>query len=318
MTKPSLKTIAWEGVPINKPGMYGGMDIDIYHASGVCEGPSISSSGLRQIFNESPAHFFAQWRGNPKRVDKPESRHFIIGRAAHHLHLGQQNFSSMFEVQPTEYEDEKTGEVKPWNNNANACKRWHAARKEEGKTVLNAKEAEQIIGMAEELGRHPIVAHGALNGLVERSMFWKDEKTGIWLKSRPDAIPGDSGDFVDYKTTTSVEWTALVRSIYDFGYNQQGALVRQAARAVLKIPNPSFSLVFQEKEPPHCVRVVTLKDNDLELGDKQNRAALDLFAKCLKENHWPGPGGDQRDADPIEMSEAAHKWVDDRLALMGV
>ena len=312
-----MKTIKWDGQPISVPGMYSGIDIDIYHAAKICDGPSISSSGLRKITQESPAHFFAQWRGNPKAEPKPEARHYVFGRAAHHLHLGQANFSALFAVQPEEYEDEKTGEIKPWNNNAIPCRRWHAKRREENKGVLTVREAEQVVAMAERLHRQPIVAHGALNGLVERSLFWKDKKTGVWLKARPDTIPTASGDVVDYKTTQSVVWTDLVRTIYDYGYFQQGALIRDAFREVLGIDKEfSFSLVFQEKTDPYPVRVVALKDNDLALGAKVNRIAIDKFAACLKSGIWLGPGEAEEDATPIEMSEYAHKALEEYIIII--
>lgn len=311
-----MKTIKWDGEPISKPGMYSGLDIDIYHAAKICDSPSISSSGLRQIFSESPAHFFADWRGNEDRAETAEKRHFILGRAAHHLLLGQAHYSTLFVTEPGEYEDPKTGEVKPWNNNADECKRWRRQHKD--MTVVKPKEAEQIIGMAKELARHPLIQHGAMNGLVERSLFWKDPVTGIWLKSRPDSIPTHSGDFVDYKSTTSTRWDDLVRSIYDFGYYQQGALVRTAAREVLGIDKQfTFTLIFQEKKPPHCARVVTLKDHMLDLGDKANRVALDTFASCLKSNNWPGPGGYNSDAEWIEMSDRASELVKTQIELQG-
>ena len=311
------KTIKWDGAQIAKAGLYGAIDLDAYHAAKICDGHSISSSGLRAIFDEFPADFYCEWRGNPNRVEVKESRHFIVGRAVHHLMLGEPFFAKLFAIQPEDYEDEKTGEVKKWSNNAVACKRWHAERKREGRTVLTMAEVESIKGMARSLGNHPIIRHGALNGMIERSIFWKDKKTGIWLKSRPDSIPNDSGDFVDLKTTTSVQWTDLVRSISDFGYNQQGALVRQAAREVLGIDKPTFTLVFIQKTPPYSPRVVTFKDSDLDRGDKQNRAALDLFAQCLKADHWPGPGGDREDAEYIEISEYAQKRIDEKLTIMG-
>ena len=195
-----MKDIKWDECTISKPGMYRGIDLDFYHAAHICDGPSISSSGLRTIFNESPAHFFCEWRGNPNAIERTERRHFIVGRAVHHALLGQPDFTKLFVVQPDDYEDEKTGEVKKWNNNATACRAWHAKQAKDGKTVLRQAELEQIKGMALVLGKNPIIRAGALNGLVERSIFWKDKGTGLWLKSRPDAIPTDSGDFVDYKT----------------------------------------------------------------------------------------------------------------------
>lgn len=309
------KTIKWDGRPISEPGIYSGIDIDLYHAANICVGPSISSSGLRTIFLRSAAHFYAEWRGNPNRIEKKESRAFIVGRAVHHLILGEPFFAKKFAIQPEDYEDEKTGEIKPWNNNANACKKWHAARKEEARSVLTQAEVTDIKGMAKELSHNKIVQHGALNGMIERSIFWRDSKTGIWLKSRPDSIPGDSGDYVDLKTTESVEWRDLVRTIGDYGYNQQGDLICTAAREVLDVPNPTFTLVFQEKKQPWCSRVVTLKENELERGHRQNRYAIDCFAACLKSKRWPGPGGDSEDAEPIELSDYAQKAVDDKLTI---
>ncbi len=311
-----MKTIPWDGETITKPGLYSGIPLETYHAANICDGPSLSSSGMRTIFNESPAHFYAHWRGNPDAPEQPESRALIIGSAVHHLILGEPNFAKLFAIQPAEYEGDK-GEVKKWNNNATDCKLWHKRMVADGRIVLLGYEVEMIRGMAKALGMHPLIRAGALNGQIERSIFWKDKKTGIWLKSRPDTIPGDSGDFVDLKTTDSVQWRDLVRTIGKFGYHQQGGLIRRAAREELGIDSPTISLVFIEKEVPHCPRVVTMKDKDLDRGEKQNRIAIDTFAECLKANRWPGPGGDREDAEPIELSDYEQKRIDDDLIIKG-
>lgn len=311
-----MKTIKWTGKPISEPGIYSGVPLSSYHSADICIGPSISSSGMRKIFNESPAHFFASWGGNPNRIEENESRAKIIGSATHHLLLGQPDFAEHFAVQPAEYET-PDGEMKAWNNNARDCKSWHAMRRKECRIVLLPKEIPMIEGMARSLGMHPLIRAGALNGAVERSLFWVDTKTGIWLKSRPDTIPGDSGDFVDLKSTDSVNWNDLVRTIGKFGYHQQGGLVRRAGRELLGFDSPTFSLVFVEKTVPWCARVVTLKDHNLDLGEKQNRIAIDTFARCLKENHWPGPGGDREDAEQIEISEREKKFIEDQLIIQG-
>lgn len=307
-----FKTITWDGSPITKPGIYRGIPLSVYHSAHICDGPSLSSSGMRTLFNESPAHFYCNWPGNPDAPEQETSRALVIGSAVHHLILGEDNFAETFAIQPPEYEA-AGGEIKKWNNNAGDCKAWHKAIAAEGRTVLLGSEVEMIRGLAKSLGIHPLIRAGALNGQIERSIFWKDEKTGIWLKSRPDTIPGDSGDFVDLKTTDSVQWRDLVRSIGKFSYHQQGSLIRRAAREALGIENPTFSLVFVEKDAPYCVRVVTLKDNDLDRGDKQNRVAIDVFASCLKAKRWPGPGGNREDAEPIELSDYEHKRIDDDL-----
>lgn len=330
-----MKTIEWNGKQITKPGLYSRVPLNSYHSADICDGPSVSSSGLRRIFNESPAHFFCDWSGNPGRVEPDDKPHFVIGRAVHHLLLGEPFFAKLFAIQPPTYVADRgpdEGKTKPWANGADVCKRWHAEIAKAGRAVLTGKDVENIRGMAAKLGQHPIIRAGALNGQIERSMFWRDKDTGIWLKSRPDSIPGDSGDFVDLKTTTSVKWIDLQRTIAELAYHQQGALVREGARKILGIdtrsktykeednpilqtfmPNFSFSLVFIEKKNPWCTRVVALKDNDLDRGEQANRAALDAMARCLKSGHWPGPGGDREDAEHIELPIFAQNQIDDRL-----
>ena len=308
-----IESVKWNGKPITKPGLYSNISLEAYHSAKICDGPSVSSSGLRRIFNESPAHFYAEWPGNPDYLDQEDKAHFVLGRAIHHLMLGEPFFAKLFCVQTIEYPDEKTGVLKKWTYAAGYCKEWREARNKEGKAILTEENVQQIKGMAGSLSTHPIIKQGALNGMIERSIFWKDKDTGIWLKSRPDSIPETSVDFVDLKTTTSVQWYDLQRAIADCSYHQQGALVRSAAREILKVANPTFTLVFVEKKNPFCPRIVTLKDNDLDRGEKANRAALDTMAKCLKAKHWPGPGGDREDAVGIELPEWSQKQIDAKI-----
>jgi hypothetical protein len=308
-----MKTTEWDGKAIKKPGLYSKIPLGKYHSAEICDGPSVSSSGLRRCFAESPAHFYSGWPGNPDYIPEDDKPQFVLGRAVHHLMLGEPFFAKLFSAQPSEYPDAKTGEMKPWTYAANYCKQWRMAQQNEGKAILTPNDIEAIKGMAMSLSRHPIVKAGALNGQIERSMFWQDKDTGIWVKSRPDAMPTSSVDFVDLKTTTSVLWSDLQRTIAECGYHQQGALIREAARRVLKMENPTFTLVFVEKTAPYCVRVVTLKDVDLDRGEKQNRYALDAVARCIKSGHWPGPGGEREDAEHLELPEWAQKQIDDRL-----
>jgi len=308
-----MKTTEWNGKPIVKPGLYSQIGLDTYHRGDICAGPSVSSSGLRTLFAKSPAHFYCEWPGNPNRVERPDKAHFVLGRAAHHLFLGEPYFAKLFAAHPTEYPDSKTGEMKKWTFQAQHCRDWRTAREAEGKSVLTPDMVASIRGMADSLSKHPVIKAGALNGMIERSIFLKDKTTGLWVKVRPDAIPTSSVDFVDLKTTTSVLWRDLQKAIADNGYHQQGALTRRAAREVIGIQQSTHTLIFVEKTDPFCVRVVTLKDNDLDRGEKQNRYCLDVIARCLASKHWPGPGGEREDAENIELPEYAQKQIDDKL-----
>ena len=300
--------IPWDGEKISKPGLYANLPIEVYH-SDCCDGPSISSSGLRSLFSASPAHFWSESYMNPDREEEDPSDAFILGRACHHLLLGEADFEKFFVIRPPELNG------KPWQGNRTDCKEWLTMMKEEGFTILTPNMVEVIRGMSRSLSKNPLVQHGILNGLVEHSIIWKDEETGIWLKVRPDNCPLDSAVFADLKSTVSVSTDALAKAIADYGYFTQGALVGTASREVLGMRMESFSLVAVEKTAPYCSRVVTLKDCDLELGERVIRTALRTFANCLERNDWPGPGH-QSDASYIEIPSFARTRIEAKATLM--
>lgn len=293
------------GSTITQPGVYD-MTMADYHGQ-PCEGPSISSSGLRTIWSASPAHYWVESSLNPDRVEANERPHFSLGRAAHHLlFLGRTGFDAEFVVRPDKWNDWRTKEAKEWRSDMIAA----------GLTIITDAELEHITGMARSLGAHPLVKAGILDGAVERSLIFRDPQTGAWLKSRPDNIPTDSADVADLKTTVSVQTDALRRTIADYHYTMQGALVGMAFREVLQREMQTFTLVFVEKTPPYCCRVVTLRPSDLERGEMQIRAAVQMFADCCARGEWPGPGGQQQDAEYLSPSDWSVKQVEERLTLL--
>lgn len=309
------KIIQWDGKPITEPGIYKDIPLDLYHSADLFNHvPAISSSGLRTIFNRSPAHYWISSPYNPDREDgdADEKRSFVLGRALHHLVGAEKGFKELFVVQPEKIADAGESVAKPWQGNRKACKEWKAAMKEQGISVLTPEDVLKLEGMALSLGRHPLVT--ALSGQIEHSYFWRDKETGIWLKWRPDSTPTDSADFVDLKGTTDVRHLKLMRAIGDFGYHMQGALGREACRQLLGREMNSFSLFFVEWKAPWSTSFVQLKDGDLALGEKANRAALRTFWKCLRDKRWPGPAGD--DVNYIEIGPRATEDTQLRLSHM--
>jgi PDDEXK-like domain of unknown function (DUF3799) len=304
----NMKSIQWDGQRISRSGVYAGIPLEDYHRGDICDGPSLSSSSLRLLWSKSPQHFWDKSPLNPDRDEADdEKREYIIGRAAHHLVCGELGFADLYVIRP-----DKAPDGRAWHGSNTSCIKWLAEQKRLGKTVLTAEMTEQVRGMAVSLGNNSLIRQGILSGLVERSMFWRDPVTGVWLKSRPDVISTASGDFADLKTTLSVLYKDTQKSLDEFGYVQQGALVLDGARAV-GLETSTFSLVWVEKKRPHCVRVQTLIEDDLARGAKMNRSAIDTFHACFTAKHWPGPGDDRDDAEYIQLSEAARKRIDDRL-----
>jgi hypothetical protein len=238
---------------------------------------------------------------NPNRIERAETESLIVGRAAHHLLVGQPQFAKEFVIRPDTYPEKKTGEPKKWTMAADYCKQWAAAQEQTGRTILASEEVEKIKGMAISLGKHPLVQAGILRGLIERSIVFKDKATGIWVRTRPDSIPTDSGDYADIKTSKEIgEGTEA--AMRNYRYDMQAALLRWACREV-GLPFSSFADVFVESKPPHCVDIVTIDTRDLDEAESDCRTALKVFSHCLKTGEWFGPVGTQRDARTAFFSE---------------
>jgi hypothetical protein len=312
----AMKIIPWSGQPIDRPGVYSNVGISAYHSGRLCVGPTLSSSSLRTIFDDSEADYWAFSPYNPERIEKPENKDLIIGRATHHLLMGESEFRKSFVIRPETYTDEK-GNEKPWSGNSLKCKKWLVEAAEADLTVLTPDMVEDIKGMATGLGKLPLVRAGVLNGLIEMTMAWQDESTGIWLLARPDVIPTDSGNYLDLKTTQSVKWDDLVRTVGEYNYQQQAALVAEGHRILFGQEIEDFSFYFVRKTPPYSARMVTLKPHDLVLGEKQNHFALERFVKAFNSGLWAGPGGNQEEVQYLEISERRRGVIEQKLRMEG-
>lgn len=304
-----------KGQVITEPGVYSGVEIDRYHGGRLCDGDAISSSGLRTIFGESPMDYWIESPLNPNRVEPKEKDAFTLGRATHHLALGEDRFDRLFVEQP-----EETPDGKKWNNNSNLAKAWNAEQALAGKTILKPDHVEKIKGMAgvlpwqrdlvdSGLANSRLVKEGGiLNGLIEHTIAFRDRKTGVWLLNRPDAMPVETNVGADLKTTTRVDYRSLQMTMADYRYDMQAALARMALREVCGIDLEHCALVFVMTKPPHAVQVVEIKQRDMDEAEKDIRVAIDTFARCRESGRWPGPGGLQTDGMYVEIG----KWARDR------
>jgi hypothetical protein len=301
-----LQSIRWDGNPIAVPGIYSGIPLEAYHRADICVGPSISSTMHRDVTKSSPAHAFAKSPLNPDRPEPKENEAMNLGSALHWIVAREPGFGSRFVIRPDTFRGSK------WNGNRLDCidqlKRW----KRDGMIVLTEKNVEQLQGMAATLSVHPMFLAGILRGRLEQSGFWIDKQTGLWIKIRPDAMPNDSGDYADLKTTSSVMYRDLQNSICEYAYHQQGALILEGARE-LGLEATSFTLVWVESALPYAVRVTQLKDDDLARGHKQNVVARRIIADCLATGAWPSPGDGHDDAEYIDLPDWKRTQIDERL-----
>ncbi|MDO9416988.1 PD-(D/E)XK nuclease-like domain-containing protein [Pararhizobium sp.] len=274
--KPGNGEREYKGGKISEAGLYRKVPMSVYH-SDCCTGPSISSSGLRQLTppNGAPLKYWDASYLNPNRAPEEEKEHFSIGRAVHTLLLSEDGFRDDYAIRPEKWTDWRTNDAKAWRD----------AQSAGGKTVLVPSDLVDIEGMAEVIAKDRTFVD-LLQGRIERSIVWRDEKTGVWLKSRPDSIPAD-GFIADLKTTQDASEIGCQRATLSYGYHMQMALAVMGLEAVSKQQITDHVLLFIEGKRPYAYNIKPIDPQLIYLGMRQCRAAIDVFADCWKRQEWP-------------------------------
>lgn len=294
-----MRPLPEDGI-IRENGQYD-IPMEVYHTQ-CCDGPSVSSSGLRKILLQSPADFWAFSDLNEDRFDAEENDAFNFGRAAHALLLGDEDFRSRFAVipddappRPTVAQIRAAAEGRMTASSQERFDFWAPFdARNAGKTLIKESELDEIGHIRLALQSHEIVPL-LMEGEAEQSLIWKDEKTGIWLKSRLDMLSA-TGDLADIKSTSQRDPKLLMRDIRLHGYDLQLSLATMALEAIHGVPftpetyeGKAAILLFIYKKPPFHIMPVQVTYEALHWGRIKCRAAIDLMAKCMMEGYWPGP-----------------------------
>lgn len=272
-TEAGATTPAAGPEPITEPGIYD-MDNDTYHSHRY----ALSSSGARTLIESCPA-IFRYEQDHPQEPKKV----WDIGNAAHKLVLG--NGPTLRKI-----------EHEVWNTNV--AKAAVLKAREAGEIPLKPAEYQMVHDMADALRRHPLASllFDPEHGTPERSLFWRDDKTGVMRRARLDWLPNPrSGRLIipDYKTCRSAHPEKLQKAIEEFGYHQQDDTYRSACHALgIADQDAAFVFVCQEKTAPYVITVIEVNATARRIGAARNRRALETFAECTRTGHWPGYSDD--------------------------
>ena len=285
---------------VRKNGAYR-MSMAHYHSQ-CCAGPSISSSGLRRIFSESPWHFWMASDLNPDRYPAKEPGDgLILGKAAHSLLLGDEVFDEHFIYVPSDAPQRPTATQiaalerdGKWSDAAlPRAEFWEAFdQRTAGRHLLRQEQVERIVLIKDNLARNPLAVEMLTGGLTEISLIWQDEITGVWIKSRPDVIPDNGADFADLKTfapkSSSIK-RAVQQAITDRRYDMQLALAAEGSRRIFGAGAEECVLVMAQTTEPYTITPVRIDTDTLYWAGVCNRQAIDTFARCLESGDWPMP-----------------------------
>lgn len=282
------------GPRITEPCFIDGMPLEEYHRPDITPTPALSSSGAKILLSQTPAHF----RHEVLLKEREPKKAFEIGEAAHLMVLEPDLFEGR--IVRIDAGDYKKQDARDQRDEARAA----------GLIPLLPREVEMIELMRQAIADDKVASILHEPAITERSYFWRDPETGVWLKARVDKLiderPEGTLDLMDYKTSTDVRPDKFARGAYpDYGYHLSLSHYRSGIEAVTGDRVNHCILIAQEKTAPYVPAVYTLPPLAIQWADILMRRAIGLFAQCLETDTWPGyeptfldmPGWYERDLE---------------------
>lgn len=258
---------------IDAPCTIDGQDIEAYH-----RGAGISKTGLDHVAR-SPATFYALHL-DPARPPEKERAGQLEGQLAHCAILEPAEFDRRYAVGP-----DVSRATKAW-------KEWEASLPA-GVIAIKPDQRETALRQAESVRRLPDVAEALAAGRPEVSAYWIDPDTGVLCRCRPDWVhpAGESGVvLLDVKTYSDASPAEFARQIARKRYHVQDAFYSDGFGRAAGVDVLGFVFVAVETEWPFAASAVMLDEPGRDVGRIQYRRDLDVYARCLAANEWPGYG----------------------------
>jgi len=135
--------------------------------------------------------------------------------------------------------------------------------------------------------------------LIEQSMYWRDDETGLLRRGRADGIRTDYHVMFDLKSTRDASRYGFSAAIRTYKYHWQHPYYVDGAIATLGWEPEAFIFFAVEPEPPWLVAPYEILPEDCEEGRRAFRHQLHRYKACLDRDEWPGLPADQ--IQPLEV-----------------
>ncbi len=252
---------------ITEPGIYT-ISAAEYHAN-PCPAPALSSSLIKLLCQQSPAHAKAAMDGY-----REDSEAFDIGTIAHAILLQGEDIVESIDA-------------KDWRTNA--AKDARDAARLAGKVPLLAHKHAEVQAMVRaaqsQLDAHEDGARLFGVGAPEQTLVWREGET--WCRARIDWLHADHLTIDDYKSTSATANPDVIsRTLFSNGWDIQAAWYLRGLKAVTG-QDAQFRFIVQETYPPFALSVVALGPDVMTLAQKKILYGLELWQKCLASGRWP-------------------------------
>jgi len=254
-------------------GIYTNLHSEDYHG----DKNSISRSALMD-FKRNPRRYWAKHL-NPDRPVEESKPSWEFGTAFHTLILEPHLFESNYFILPKKVLLKDVGR-ELYDEYKNKEKEAEGT----AKTVLSLEDYERLSAMRDSLYANQR-AKGLIEGAVyESSYFWKDEHTGLMVKSRPDIL--HSNIYVDLKTIDDASPQNFQRNMVKGGYHIQSAMVKDAVKILEGRDLSACINVCVEKDYPHGIGICIIDDTAIEAGHVEYRQTLLDLSASLRDNSF--------------------------------
>ena len=233
-----------------------------YHA-----GPGFSSSGIESILI-SPGHYKAR--------DKPATDALLESSAFHCWLLEPHKFDESYKVEAGTRTKKMKEEYADCGIELITQTQWDKIRYW-ADAVKTDKTASWLISQESE---------------HEVSGYWRDEKTGVLCKIRPDIKINKHRYVVDLKTMTMAKrpsaslFDKFSEEIVHRRYDWRAAFYLRGASQIDGLDYVTFIWIVICKEPPYEVVCVVATDEMIENGNAAIDKALEIYAEAESTNNW--------------------------------
>lgn len=263
---------------------------------------AVSSSGLKVLLKQTPAHFKAGWMiGNSEDSDK---EHFRYGSLAHMALLEPEKFRDSYVLEPIFEGLTKDGKMSTKSESARKQKQeWYDSLLP-GTLVVTPKDFERITGSIDAILAHDKASKVIVGARTEISGCFREPITGMKCRIRPDILHLDKRVLIDFKTARDASRGFFATEMARHMYHVSLAFYGMGIKEITGWEPEIYAILAVEKEPPYAVALYTIKQEAINTAKAWCLHGLETLKKCIETGVWPSH--QEGNAEEIDIPEWAH------------
>ncbi len=278
-----------------------------------CPAPALTNSGMDALLNKTPADFA---HAHPALNADPEVRKaslaMRLGDVTHQLALGKGKGYAIID-----HPDFKSKAAKEARDAAIADKLTPItapkfAEAEKMADILRARIRAEIDAYAVKCGQEPGLPYE-----TELVFTWQEQGPHgpIWCRGMLDVWCEPLMLALDPKITPRLYGENVKYHMENMGWDRQGAWYQRGLETIFpeEAGRVRFADLMVNPEPPYVFRAVEIGEAWRTSIQPDIDFAVNLFGKCLHENHWPGyePGIETFEPTPRKVRRAMEAMMEE-------